>query len=121
MTAPPYATSLVRLLKGPVYSDSGDAWEQILRHHASIEDYFGQIGLELVVAEHDGLHVDPRIAKAISEFVVKRRCRGARYEIRVKNGGGAGPARLAVNGAPIVGNRVPYAEPGTHVLVEVDV
>lgn len=55
MTIPPYAPSLVRLLKGPVYSDSGDAWELILRHRSSIGDYFGQIGLELVVAEHDGL------------------------------------------------------------------
>lgn len=55
MTIPPYGPSLVRLLKGPVYADSGDAWDQILRHRSSIGDYFGQIGLELVVAEHDGL------------------------------------------------------------------
>ncbi len=55
MIIPPYAPSLVRLLKGPVYSDSGDSWDLILRHRSSIDDYFGQIGLELVVAEHDGL------------------------------------------------------------------
>ncbi len=55
MTIPPYASCLVRLLKGPVYADSVDVWDLLLRHRSSIDDYFGQIGLELIVAEHDGL------------------------------------------------------------------
>jgi hypothetical protein len=55
MTTFPYAPSLVKLLKGPVYADAGLAWDLILRHRGSIDDYFSQLGLELVLAEHDGL------------------------------------------------------------------
>lgn len=55
MTTHPYAPSLVKLLKGPVYADAGLAWDLILRHRSSIDDYFSQLGLELVLAEHDGL------------------------------------------------------------------
>ena len=55
MTTFPYAPSLVKLLKGPVYADAGLAWDLILRHRSSIDDYFSQLGLELVLAEHDGL------------------------------------------------------------------
>lgn len=55
MTTFPYAPSLVKLLKGPVYADAGLAWDLILRHRSSVDDYFSQLGLELVLAEHDGL------------------------------------------------------------------
>lgn len=55
MTSFPYAPSLVKLLKGPVYADAGLAWDLILRHRSSIDDYFSQLGLELILAEHDGL------------------------------------------------------------------
>lgn len=55
MTTFPYAPSLVKLLKGPVYADAGLAWDLILRHRGNIDDYFSQLGLELVLAEHDGL------------------------------------------------------------------
>ena len=55
MTTFPYAPSLVKLLKGPVYADAGLAWDLILRHRSGIDDYFSQLGLELVLAEHDGL------------------------------------------------------------------
>jgi hypothetical protein len=55
MTTFPYAPSLVKLLKGPVYADAGLAWDLILRHRSSIDDYFSQLGLELILAEHDGL------------------------------------------------------------------
>jgi hypothetical protein len=61
---PPYAAALVRLLKGPLYSETGEAWDILLRHRAPVEDYFGQLGLELVVAEHDGLAFLRRRRKA---------------------------------------------------------
>ena len=51
----PYAAALVKLLKGPLYADSGEAWALLLRHRRQVEDWFGQIGIEVVVAEHDGL------------------------------------------------------------------
>jgi hypothetical protein len=42
-------------LKGPLYADAGEAWALLLRYRAQIEDWFSDIALELVVAEHDGL------------------------------------------------------------------
>jgi cellobiose phosphorylase len=70
--------------------------------------------------EHEGLFVDPCLGKEIAEFTVTRRCRGAVYEIRVRNSGGSQPARLTVDGELIQGNLVPYAAAGRSVLVEVD-
>lgn len=51
----PYASVLVRLLKGPLYEDARDDWDLLLRHRFSVEDWFAQIGLEVVVDERDGL------------------------------------------------------------------
>jgi hypothetical protein len=55
VTAPVYAPCLVRLLQGPLYSDAGEAWELLLRHRRAVEDYFAQLDLEVLIAEHDGL------------------------------------------------------------------
>jgi hypothetical protein len=51
----PYAAVLVRLLKGPLYADSGNAWDLLFRYRAQVEEWFAQVSLELVVAEADGL------------------------------------------------------------------
>ena len=80
-----YAVALVRLLKGPLYSDAGEAWDLLLRYRAQVEDWFADIALELVVAEHDGLAFvrrrrDPGDAEgareggapAVPELVVRR-------------------------------------------------
>ena len=68
--------------------------------------------------EWDGLVVQPCMTKGVPEYTVVRRVRGATYTIQVKNSGSARPAQLTVNGAPIEGNRVPYAPAGTSVSVE---
>jgi hypothetical protein len=52
---PPYAPVLIRLLQRPLYSDSTAIWDLLFRHRDEIESYFSQLGLEVVVAEHDGL------------------------------------------------------------------
>ncbi len=67
--------------------------------------------------ELDGLKVEPCIDKIIAEFTVTRHCRGAEYVIHVKNSQ-KGIIRLTVNGKPIDGTIVPYAEPGAKVIVE---
>ena len=67
--------------------------------------------------EFDGLFVKPCIPKSVGDFTIERRCRGATYEIVVKNGGGTNP-KLKVNGAPVQGNIVPYAPAGSRVRVE---
>jgi cellobiose phosphorylase len=68
--------------------------------------------------EHAGLLVNPCLPAELPAFTVTRKCRGATYEIRVKNSGKGGQARLTVNGRPVSGNVVPWAEPGA--VVEVD-
>lgn len=55
MTPPAYASTLVRLLQGPLYSDDGTPWDLLLRHRQAVEEYFAHMALEVVVAEHDGL------------------------------------------------------------------
>lgn len=70
--------------------------------------------------EYDGLRVSPCIDPAVSSFVVRRRCRGATYEIRVTNAG-SGKTRLRVDGEAIDGVLVPYAPPGSIVHIECEV
>lgn len=51
----PESLAAVRLLQGVVYSSDAKAWDQVLTCRSNLEDYFGRIGLVLVVAEDDGL------------------------------------------------------------------
>lgn len=67
--------------------------------------------------EHDGLRVNPAIARDLDGFTVLRRCRGATYRIVVEAGGNGKP-ELVVDGKPIDGDIVPYAPAGTTVVVE---
>lgn len=68
--------------------------------------------------EFDGLSVKPCIGTEIPEFTVTRKCRGATYNIKVKNVRGNGDVKLSVNGKPIPGNLVPYAKAGEVVNVD---
>jgi cellobiose phosphorylase len=68
--------------------------------------------------EFDGLSVKPCIGTEIPEFTVTRKCRGATYNIKVKNVRGNGDVKLTVNGKPIAGNLVPYAKAGEVVNVD---
>jgi cellobiose phosphorylase len=67
--------------------------------------------------EWNGLLVKPCIPKTVGDFKIERRCRGADYEITVKNGGGTNP-KLKVDGKSIEGNLVPFAPAGARVRVE---
>jgi cellobiose phosphorylase len=66
----------------------------------------------------DGLCVQPCIGKEVPEFTVIRRCRGATYRIHVKSLAGTGQVLLTVDGTPIAGHLVPYAKPGSTVIIE---
>jgi cellobiose phosphorylase len=69
---------------------------------------------------HGGLIVDPCIPKAWDGFSVVRKFRGVTYNIQIKNPDHVckGVAQLIVDGLPIEGNTVPFAESGTEVSVE---
>ncbi len=60
--------------------------------------------------EYDGLVVEPCLPAEIPEFKVSRWCRGTTYEIVVKNSGKGGKPSLKVDGKPLSGSLVPYAE-----------
>ena len=69
----------------------------------------------------DGLRIDPCVPESWKNFRVRRCYRGAWYEIHVTNPKGVqkGVAAVTVDGAPISGNVLPVAEPGSRVAVEV--
>src|SRR6478609_8283035 len=69
----------------------------------------------------DGLRVRPCIGKEVPAFTVTRKCRGATYKISVKNSGKGGAPKLTVDGKPVAGDLVPYAKPGSTVIVECEV
>ena len=73
--------------------------------------------------DFEGLRVQPCIGKDVPSFTVTRKCRGATYEIRVKNSGASGtaPARLKVDGKAVTGNLVPYAPAGAKVVIDCEV
>lgn len=50
----PYAAAIIRLLQGPVYVDDKNTWREILGWQSAIQEYFGKIGLELIIADQDG-------------------------------------------------------------------
>jgi cellobiose phosphorylase len=69
--------------------------------------------------DFDGLRVHPVIGRDIPSFTVTRKCRGAEYEVRVKNvSAGAKAPRLTVNGKAVEGDLVSYAPPGSRVVVD---
>jgi len=69
--------------------------------------------------DFDALVVDPQIGPDVPSFTVTRRLRGATYLVSVTNSGTRGArARLAVDGEPVDGNRVPYAPAGSTVRIE---
>jgi len=50
----PYAPVIVRLLQGGVYDDNEKMWNELLLHEMQVREYFGRIGIELIIAKRDG-------------------------------------------------------------------
>ncbi|UYQ92842.1 DUF4194 domain-containing protein [Chitinophaga horti] len=49
-----YAHVIIKLLQGPIYSDDKAAWRDLEVWKSSIQEYFGKIGIDLVISEADG-------------------------------------------------------------------
>ena len=49
-----YSLSLISLLKGIVYSDQKEVWENLLTYEADVQQYFKQINLELYLDKAEG-------------------------------------------------------------------
>jgi Domain of unknown function (DUF4194) len=49
-----YAGVLIKLLQGPVYADDKNFWRDLLGWQSAIQEYFGKMGMELLINEPDG-------------------------------------------------------------------
>jgi len=49
-----WAKTVVRLLKGPLFEDEGEAWNQLQLHQVAVSQYFEQIGVDVIVDAKDG-------------------------------------------------------------------
>ena len=67
--------------------------------------------------DYDGLVIDPCICSDWKEYTVRRKFRGAVYDITVKNPSGAckGVASMTVDGAAVEGNMIPWSA-GEHIV-----
>lgn len=50
----PFAAVIIKLLQGPVYADDKNIWRDLMGWQSAIQEYFGKIGIELVINEQDG-------------------------------------------------------------------
>lgn len=50
----PFAAVIIKLLQGPVYADDKNIWRELMQWQSAIQEYFGKIGMELVINEQDG-------------------------------------------------------------------
>ena len=53
-TTVPYARSIIKLLQGPLYADDKTTWRELQSYQLQVQEYFGKIGLELILNEADG-------------------------------------------------------------------
>lgn len=50
----PYAISVIKLLKGNVFKNDADVWDNIIQYKPALKNYFSSIGIELFIHEDDG-------------------------------------------------------------------
>ena len=50
----PYAPVILKLLQNPLFSEEATAWNLLLTHQTSVQEYFARIGLEVRINEADG-------------------------------------------------------------------
>lgn len=50
----PFAAAIIKLLQGPVYADDKNSWRELTQWPSAIKEYFGKIGMELIINEQDG-------------------------------------------------------------------
>ena len=69
---------------------------------------------------YEGLEIDPCICSQWKEYSVKRRFRGATYDITILNPNGVckGVREIELDGKKIVGHLIPHS-PGDHKVVVV--
>ncbi|MEP7376181.1 MAG: DUF4194 domain-containing protein [Chitinophagaceae bacterium] len=54
ITRAPFAAAAIKLLQGPVYADDKTIWREITAWQSALLEYFGKMGMELIMSEQDG-------------------------------------------------------------------
>ena len=49
-----YAISVIKLLKGNVFKNDANVWDNLIQYKPALKKYFSSIGIELIVHEDDG-------------------------------------------------------------------
>ena len=108
-------------IAGPDSPTFGEAKNSWLTGTAAWTFVVASQGILGIQPDHEGLRLDPCIPPSWPGFRVRRRFRGAEYEIEVRNPDGvaSGVRRVVVDGRPLESNLVPPAPAGASVRVEV--
>jgi len=69
--------------------------------------------------ELGGLRVEPCLPDELSELRFVRHCRGAEYQVNIANNSAGGSPELTINGTSLGGTLIPYAAPGSVVVIDV--
>ena len=115
----PYAYA--QTIAGPDSPTFGEAKNSWLTGTAAWTFVVASQGILGIQPDHAGLRIDPCIPPSWPGFRVRRRFRGAEYDIEVRNPDGVskGVRSLVVDGQAVAGGVVPVAPEGAVVSVEV--
>jgi cellobiose phosphorylase len=115
----PYAYA--QTIAGPDSPTFGEAKNSWLTGTAAWTFVVASQGILGIQPDHAGLRIDPCIPPSWPGFRVRRRLRGAEYDIEVRNPDGVskGVRSLVVDGQAVAGGVVPVAPEGALVSVEV--
>jgi hypothetical protein len=50
----PYAPVIIRLLQGVIYNDDKESWDNLVKYHVPIKEYFKVIGIDVLIYETEG-------------------------------------------------------------------
>jgi len=50
----PYAPTIIKLLQGIIYNDDKELWDNLIKYHVPIKEYFRVIGIDVLIYETEG-------------------------------------------------------------------
>ena len=50
----PYAPAIIKLLQGVIYNDNKELWDNLIKYHVPIKEYFKVIGIDVLIFETEG-------------------------------------------------------------------
>ncbi len=50
----PCAPAIIKLLQGVIYNDDKEVWDNLIKHHVLIKEYFKVIGIDVLIYETEG-------------------------------------------------------------------